>query len=261
MIRLEHGGPAGTRPDPNVWRAQVGPVPNELQQYTAAGNAWVDGDGHLVLEARRGLDGVYTSARLDTKGRLRIEPGTRVEVEALLPHAPGCFPALWFVGSNQATVGYVQAGELDMVEVAGGWRPGTALLNAHAGYYDARLAQLADAKGSTLEQAKARQEHYQTGWQPSTWHDLDLDEWHTYAVDFDGNGVRWWIDNQVVLTRTKAQFDVAGVQWPFNKPMDLIVNLAVGSAGGQPVPADDGSWSATMQVGTIRIGRFAEFTV
>lgn len=52
------------------------------------------------------------------------------------------------------------------------------------------------------------------------------DGFHTFAVDWAPNSVKWSVDGNVYQTRTPA--DVGGNQWAFNKPFFLILNLAVG---------------------------------
>ena len=51
----EFDGPAGTPPDPGRWQPDIGGTGwgnNELQFYTPRGNVFLDGQGHLVIEAR-----------------------------------------------------------------------------------------------------------------------------------------------------------------------------------------------------------------
>src|SRR4051812_13859201 len=73
----DFGGPAGTAPDPTIWGRDLGGEGfgnNELQSYTdGAKNAFLDGKGNLIIEARKeptkGTDGIprdYSSARLQT---------------------------------------------------------------------------------------------------------------------------------------------------------------------------------------------------
>src|SRR5437868_15421262 len=86
----EFDGPAGTRPDPTRWSAEVGGDGwgnGELQFHTdRAENAALDGAGHLLITARReswsGRD--FTSARLSTRGKIQQAFG-RFEARLRLP--------------------------------------------------------------------------------------------------------------------------------------------------------------------------------
>jgi hypothetical protein len=89
----EFDGTAGSPPDPRRWRHDVGAGGwgnNELQTYTRSPvNAHLDGNGHLVLVARRDSSpgGVaYTSARLKTHG---LYAGTYGEIAARIRVARG----------------------------------------------------------------------------------------------------------------------------------------------------------------------------
>ena len=70
-------GPAGSLPDPALWDFDLGPWRDDgLQTYTLnPDNVRLDGDGHLVIQARPAPDG-YTSARPVTRGKLTMQYGT-----------------------------------------------------------------------------------------------------------------------------------------------------------------------------------------
>ena len=56
----EFDGGAGSPPNPSIWLPDVGGTGwgnNELQYYTPGENTYLDGDGHLVIEAREGSGG------------------------------------------------------------------------------------------------------------------------------------------------------------------------------------------------------------
>src|ERR1700722_13778423 len=71
----EFDGPAGRQADPLKWNHNLGSSGfgnNELEDYTDGNkNAFLDGHGHLVIEARNegtAAQPRYTSARIKTKG-------------------------------------------------------------------------------------------------------------------------------------------------------------------------------------------------
>src|SRR5690606_38192689 len=72
----EFDGPAGAAPDSSVWNHEVGDHGwgnKELQNYTTSrANSALDGQGNLVITARREADGSYTSARMTTKDKYEL---------------------------------------------------------------------------------------------------------------------------------------------------------------------------------------------
>ncbi|SDY86350.1 Glycosyl hydrolases family 16 [Modestobacter sp. DSM 44400] len=134
----EFAGPAGTFPDRASWSAELGAGGwgnGELQTYTdAAANVALDGEGHLVLSARAGGDGAWTSARITTSGRRTVRAGL-VEVRARVPSGVGIWPAAWTLGQDIEQVGWPRCGEMDVIESVGDAR--VALQTAHGprGYF------------------------------------------------------------------------------------------------------------------------------
>src|SRR5438105_2482447 len=68
----EFDGPANAVPDSSRWAYDIGATGwgnHELEEYTRdRRNAFLDGEGHLVIRAIRTEPDKYTSARLKTKG-------------------------------------------------------------------------------------------------------------------------------------------------------------------------------------------------
>src|SRR5262249_22701467 len=101
---------------------------NELEYYTdGAANAALDGQGHLVITARRGNPAgyscwygscQYTSARLTTAGRFSQAYG-RLEARLKIPGGQGLWPAFWMLGDNVGSVGWPGSGEVDIMEAVG----------------------------------------------------------------------------------------------------------------------------------------------
>jgi beta-glucanase (GH16 family) len=53
------------------------------------------------------------------------------------------------------------------------------------------------------------------------------DDFHTYAVEWEPNVIRWYVDGTLYQTRTPTDLP-AGGRWVFDNPMFVLVNLAVG---------------------------------
>ncbi|MCD6300869.1 MAG: glycoside hydrolase family 16 protein, partial [Staphylothermus sp.] len=122
--------------DESIWNFNIGNgCPNlcgwgnnELEYYTRD-NAFIE-NGNLVIEARKeqyvdpatGNIYQYTSARLDTIGKLKITPPARIEVRAKLPKGKGLWPAIWLIGEEWSlnnTKAWPSCGEIDIMELVG----------------------------------------------------------------------------------------------------------------------------------------------
>ncbi|MFG2622763.1 RICIN domain-containing protein [Streptomyces sp. NPDC048507] len=209
-------GPAGAAVDTGKWQTETGDnVSNHERQYYTAGNrnAALDGQGHLVITARREDPAgyacwygrcEYTSARLNTAGRFTQAYG-HVEARAKVPRGQGMWPAFWMLGSDIGQVGWPASGEIDVMENVG-FEPSTVHGTLHGPGYSG-AGGIGAAYSLPGGQAFA-------------------DAFHTFAVDWAPDSVSWSVDGVVYQRRTPA--DLGGRAWAFNKPFFLILNLAVG---------------------------------
>ncbi|TYT26412.1 glycoside hydrolase family 16 protein [Luteimonas viscosa] len=190
---------------------------NELQYYTGGQNAFIQydtmaGSNVLVIEARRGAPAdascwygacQYSSTRMITRGKREFRHG-RVEARIRLPQTQGIWPAFWMLGSNLGEVGWPQSGEIDIMEHVGFepdlthgalHGPGYSGDTPFSGTHD--LGERADAG------------------------------YHVYAMEWDGAGVRWFVDGQPFYSVTRAQVEARG-PWVFDQPFFVLLNVAVG---------------------------------
>ncbi|MEV6957046.1 family 16 glycosylhydrolase [Streptomyces sp. NPDC051183] len=212
----EFDGPAGSAVNGGKWQIETGDnVNNHERQFYTAGNrnAALDGQGHLVITARReNSDNYqcwygrceYTSARLNTSGRFTTTYG-RVEARMKVPRGQGMWPAFWMLGQDIGQVGWPASGEIDVMENVG-FEPSTVHGTLHGPGYSGSGG---IGAGYTLPGGQAF-----------------ADAFHTFAVDWSPNAVTWSVDGAVYQRRTPA--DLGGRQWVFDKPFFLILNLAVG---------------------------------
>ncbi|GAA2129726.1 ricin-type beta-trefoil lectin domain protein [Streptomyces synnematoformans] len=209
-------GPAGSAVDGGKWLTETGDnVNNHERQYYTAGNAnaALDGQGNLVITARRENPGnyqcwygrcEYTSARLNTSGRFTTTYG-HVEARMKLPRGQGMWPAFWMLGNDIGQVGWPASGEIDVMENVG-FEPGTVHGTLHGPGYSGSGG---IGAGYTLPGGQQF-----------------ADAFHTFAMDWSPNRITWSVDGNVYQTRTPA--DLGGRDWVFDKPFFLILNLAVG---------------------------------
>ncbi|HEX8628849.1 MAG TPA: glycoside hydrolase family 16 protein [Catenuloplanes sp.] len=238
---VSFAGAAGAAPDPTQWNHDVGAGwgLGELQRYTAdPASAQLDGAGNLVITARRerraGAEGRYTSARLTTRDKVLVPPGSYLEAPITMPVGAGVWPAFWLLGDDIGEVGWPACGEMDVVEVVGS-NPAVALSATHQ----------AAAGDPTRD--------LQYGWEePGGTVDLGepLDSaTHTYGVYFDVNAVRLYIDRREHMTITAADALASGRTWPFGTSFFIVLNVAVGGVE-EPDPA---VFPRSMTVGAISI--------
>jgi beta-glucanase (GH16 family) len=227
-------GPAGSAPDGSKWSHDTGGGGwgnQELEYYTTStSNAALDGNGHLVITARRENPAgyncwygscQYTSARLLTAGRFTQAYG-RFEASIKVPRGQGLWPAFWMLGDNIGSVGWPNSGEIDIMENVGR-EPGTVHGSLHGPGYSG---------GNPL-----------TGTYTLPGGAALADAFHTFSVDWAPGSVAFAIDGIQYERRTSA--DTNGNPWVFDHPFFIILNVAVGgSFPGSP----DGSTSFPQQM-------------
>lgn len=255
----EFGGASGSAIDSTHWQFDRGNlnVNNELEWYCAPGdpapcdtsnpNAYIDGSGHLVIQALR-LNAVtspgsnaWTSARLNTGNNLANFKYGRIEANMLLPVGPGLWPAWWSLGSNIGSVGWPSSGEMDFMEnvpAASGLGPSTIKSTIHGPSYSGT---------NGLGQNYTFPSNDPNG--------TDVTTLHTYGAIWSPFMVQFYVDdpNNVFFVRTASDIPV-GSQWVFNNPFFVLLNLAVGGTGSWPGPPDGTTPSpARMIVDYVRV--------
>ncbi|WP_326739964.1 ricin-type beta-trefoil lectin domain protein [Streptomyces sp. NBC_01022] len=212
----EFDGSAGSAVNGSKWQIETGDnVNNHERQYYTAGNsnAALDGQGHLVITARKENPNnyqcwygscQYTSARLNTSGKFTQTYG-HVEARMKIPRGQGMWPAFWMLGDDIGQVGWPNSGEIDIMENVG-FEPSTVHGTLHGPGYSGSAG---IGAGYTLPNGQAF-----------------ADAFHTFAIDWAPDSVTWSVDGNVYQHRTPA--DTGGNTWAFNKPFFLILNLAVG---------------------------------
>jgi beta-glucanase (GH16 family) len=200
----------GAAPDPAKWGYELGGAGwgnQELQYYTSRTNNVRIENGQLVIEALRENYGgrTNTSARLLTKGKGSWTYG-RFEARIKIPRGQGIWPAFWMLGTDIDTVGWPTCGEIDIMENVG-FEPSKVHGTIHGpGYSGGRgLGGPYSLPGGAAL----------------------ADDFHTYAVEWSTNQIKWLVDEQQYFSVTPTNLP-AGKNWVFNQPQYLLLNLAVG---------------------------------
>ena len=197
-------GASGSAVDSSKWAYDSGPnwYNGELQYYAAGtDNASLDGSGNLVIEARQQTrEGrQYTSARIKTEGKKTFTYG-RFEGRMKLPYGQGIWPAFWMLGGNS----WPNSGEIDIMENLG--HEGSIVYGTiHGPGYSG-------AEGPSARYTLPGAEF--------------ADDFHIFAVEWEANAIRWYVDDTLYSTKTPA--DIGGNSWVFDHGFFFILNLAVG---------------------------------
>jgi beta-glucanase (GH16 family) len=215
----EFNGPTGSAVNSTKWSFDLGGKGwgnNELETYTSRlANAHVQ-DGSLIIKAIKetftGADNAtrnYTSARLLTKHKFSQTYG-RFEARIRIPFGQGIWPAFWMLGDNIDTVHWPNCGEIDIMENIGR-EPSVVHGTFHGPGYSG-------GKGIGAAYTLTAGRKF-------------FDDFHTFAVEWEPNVIRFYVDGNLYQTRTPADLP-AGTSWVFDHPFFIILNVAVG--GGWP---------------------------
>ena len=182
----------------------------------------------------------YTSGRINTAGKLDIRYG-RIEASVHAPGGQGLWSAFWLLPTDSPYGGWAAGGEIDIMEVF-------------------------SRDPSPFNQGAV---HYGMAWPLNTYtytrySDLDpADGFHTYALEWDEEEIRWFVDGNHYQTVTRSTYwtyyidpetnaHVSGPPpAPFDQPFHLLLNLAVGgNLPGAPVPE---AFPGEMRVDYVRV--------
>lgn len=216
----------GSSVNTNNWNIINGnPGVNNEKEYYQSANATVGG-GFLTITARKQSVGgqPYTSAKLTTEGKFVPKYG-RIEARIKLPAVQGTWPAFWTLGANisQGTP-WPSCGEMDIMEQVN--TSSTVLGTMHWGI-----------NGN---------QHTQYGGNTTT----SVTGFHTYAIEWDANSIKWFVDgNNYVTGNIANNINNTGA---FHNPFFIILNLAIGGdLPGNNI--NDGALPCTMQVDYVRV--------
>jgi beta-glucanase (GH16 family) len=242
----------GSTIDTNNWEVQLGDGSseglyrwgNDEEQYYTADNISLS-DGMLTITARAGdspdADFDYTSGRIRTEGKFDFTYG-RVEASIRVPEGVGLWAAFWMLGSDPSVYGdWPRRGEIDIMESFSREAP----FSQGALHYGMSVPQnqLVFKKNDTVD---------------------PTDGFHQYAVEWDIEQVRWYIDGEHYFTvRAETYWNyyyqdretgfVAGDEAaPFNVDQHILLNMAVG--GNLPgSPTDPSVFPAQMMIDYVRV--------
>jgi beta-glucanase (GH16 family) len=210
--------PAGTAPDAKHWNVEIRPSGyNEELDYDTDDrkNSFTDGSGNLVIRAIKenyvDPQGVkssqpFTSARLNTQGKVEQAYG-KFEARIKLPAGgKGVWPAFWMLGNDIDEVGWPLCGEVDILEMRGS-RPSVIDGSLHGPGYSG---------------GSAYHHYYEL---PSGNYG---DAFHVFTFEWTPEGARWLVDGNEYQVKTAATIKQGGRRWVYDHPFFIIINLAIG---------------------------------
>lgn len=215
-------------PDSTKWSYNIGNWGwgnNEPQYYTAKRieNARLD-SGNLIIEAHKNDMGqAWTSARLTTQGKVRFTYG-KIEFRAKVPVGRGTWSAGWLLGdAYRDEISWPYCGEIDVLECVG--------------------YEINDTTGNGLNHASCHTRAYyfkQGNHLTATTPVENMNgEWHTYGIVWYPDSVTAYVDDTFYYTYDKTANEL---EWPFAKPQNIILNLAVGGGWGGAKGIDE-NWN------------------
>jgi beta-glucanase (GH16 family) len=237
----EFNGPNGSAVDASKWVTETagnGWGNDELEYYTSRPQNAYQQDGNLVIkvlqEKYTGSDGVsrnYSSARLKTLGKFEQTYG-RFEARIKIPRGQGIWPAFWMLGNDIDKPGWPDCGEIDIMENIGK-EPALVHGTIHGPGYSG-------AHGIGAPYGVPGGPRF-------------ADDFHVFAVEWEPNAIRFYVDEHLYTTRTPADLP-KGAKWVYDHPFFLLLNVAVG--GGWPGSPDASSiFPQEMLVDYVRVYR------
>ncbi|OEK05608.1 hypothetical protein BFP71_15305 [Roseivirga misakiensis] len=205
-------------PDETKWTYDVGNWGwgnNEPQYYTdnRRENARVE-DGNLIIEARKNDMGQeWTSARLTTRGKVSFLYG-KIEFRAKAPAKDGTWAAGWLLGDEyRDELSWPYCGEIDVLECVG--------------------SEINDETGAGINHASChtRTYYFKEGTHITAVTEIEdmTNTYHNYTIEWTPEGIKAFLDGEHYYTYDKTGDEL---EWPFSKPQNLILNLAMGGGMG-----------------------------
>lgn len=221
------------KPDSAVWNYEVGYARNQELQWYQADNANVS-DGRLLIEAKRTsfpnpnykpnsnswrnsrMNVEYTSSSITTNEKKSWKFG-RFEIRARIDTTMGAWPAIWLLGVDYE---WPSCGEIDMLEYYPANNTPTILANVVSG-----TTKRYEGKWSSV---KAPLKHFSA--KDPDW----VNKYHIWRMDWTQDSINLYLDNELLnSTLVKETINPDGTQ-PFLQPQYMLLNLAIGSNGGDP---------------------------
>lgn len=217
-------------PDPEKWAYSLGANGwgnGEVQNYTdSRDNSYVKNGRLFVTALNDGGD--WTSARLKTQFIAAWKYGF-FEIRAKLPSGRGTWPAIWMMPVRDTYGAWPRSGEIDIMEHVG--HDENVIHNSvHTRDFNHKNETQKTASKAIQKVSK---------------------NFHTYAVEWTPDVIRWYIDGAVSYTYENPGTGIGA--WPFDIPFYLILNVAIGGSWGGAEGIDNSVKQASMEIDYVRV--------
>jgi beta-glucanase (GH16 family) len=182
---------------------------NELQYYRAE-NVAVSGGNLVITSLAESFGGAsFTSGKVHTRNKQSFLYG-RVEMRAKIPTGDGMWPAFWMMPQDNVYGGWAASGEIDIMESANS----------------------TTSVGGTIHYGGSWPNNVSTSGSYSLGGANFADEFHIYAIEWEPDAIRWYVDGVLYSTKTSSQWYTNAApgnpQAPFDQAFYIILNTAVG---------------------------------
>ncbi len=228
----------GSEVDTTKWTYDIGNWGwgnSELQYYTVGRkeNARVE-NGHLIIEALKDdLDYPWTSARLTTRGKESFLYG-KIEFRAKVPAEKGNWAAGWTLGDAYVDeLSWPYCGEIDILESVG---------------YEVNE----DGRGIAHVTVHTPAYYFKINNQISNTKEIKdiTNSFHTYSVEWTPSEIRGYVDGELYYRYDKNANEM---EWPFDKPQNIVLNLAIGGGWGGAMGIDSTMTSQKFTIDYVRV--------
>lgn len=208
----------------------------ELQYYSSRPENLSFADGYLTVTARLEDYKVgtaswkYTSAKISSSGKKDFTYG-KIESRIKLPFGAGTWSAFWAMGYGS----WPSCGENDILEYVGR-RPDEFQSNIHTKDYNG-------TNGKNFHFVKSF---------PNV-----ADSFHVFSIEWDNIRIKFFVDGAQYWTF--SSLSVTPVNYPFNNPNYLILNLAIGGTMGGTV--NDSIFPQQMIIDYVRVYKDASSVI
>ena len=215
--------------DWTIEKWDAGRVNNEKQAYPGTesykGQKLIDVKGGYLSIIARNINNRYYSGRIYGKRNTGWKYGY-IAARIRVPAGKGTWPAFWMMPVAGGT--WPATGEIDIMEHVG-FNPDVVHSTIHCTKYN---------NGGTAVETASRNIGNATS------------AFHIYAVEWTAEYMKFYIDNQLLLTYNNEGTVSA---WPFNNEFYVILNLAWGGDWGGQQGTDDNALPAAMDVDYVRV--------
>jgi uncharacterized protein (TIGR02145 family) len=227
----------GSVPDSNWWNYEYGFVRNQELQWYQPENVTIS-DGVLSFEGRRETvqnpdydpssdnwrlnraSADYTSASINTKDKFTFKYGV-MEVRARIDTSKGSWPAIWTLGADRK---WPDKGEVDVMEFYR--RNNVPGILANAAWYGEDQGQV----------------YWDGFFKPLSefiWKMPDFPErFHVWRMEWNENTINLYLNDELLNTINVAEAEYSDGFNPLRQPHYILLNLALGSNGGDPSETD-----------------------